>query len=111
MPDAPPHRGVMIVLAYLWPLAIVPLLVERNDSEVRWHARNGVRLMLCELVIAAAYLAAASVFHAAAIGLGGALLVCIVAVWALTLAVHIAAIVKGINGERLIVPWISERAR
>ncbi len=30
-----PNRGVMIVLAYLWPLALVPLLLDKHDPEVR----------------------------------------------------------------------------
>ena len=36
--DAAANRGVMIVLAYLWPLAIVPLLLEKNDADLQWHA-------------------------------------------------------------------------
>ena len=41
----------MIVLAYLWPLALVPLLVEKNDPEVQWHAKHGIVLMVAELVL------------------------------------------------------------
>lgn len=29
MPEAPSNRNVMIVLAYLWPLAFVPLLFDK----------------------------------------------------------------------------------
>ena len=29
------NRGVMIVLSYLWLLALVPLLVEKDDKEVQ----------------------------------------------------------------------------
>ena len=47
-----PNRGVMIVLAYLWPLALVPLLVEKQDAEVQWHAKHGLVLMVAELVAA-----------------------------------------------------------
>ncbi len=33
-PEAePPNRGVMIVVSYLWPLAFVPLLLEKQDAE------------------------------------------------------------------------------
>ena len=39
------NRGVMIVLSYLWILALVPLLTEKEDQEVRWHAKNGIVLM------------------------------------------------------------------
>ena len=46
-----PNRGVMIVLAYLWLLALVPLLVEKQDPEVQWHAKHGLVLMIAELLL------------------------------------------------------------
>lgn len=51
MPDSPSNRGVMIVLAYLWPLAIVPLLLEKDDADVQWHAKHGLVLLVAELVL------------------------------------------------------------
>ena len=50
-----PNRSVMIVLAYLWPLALVPLLVEKNDADVQWHAKHGIVLMVAEIVVLAAF--------------------------------------------------------
>src|SRR3954470_16220785 len=44
-PDPPPNRAAMLVLGYLWPLAVVPLLVARDDAEVQWHAKHGLVLM------------------------------------------------------------------
>ena len=44
------NRGVMIVLSYLWLLALVPLLVEKEDKEVQWHAKHGIVLMIAEIV-------------------------------------------------------------
>ena len=40
----------MLVLAYLWPLAAVPLLVSKDDAEVQWHAKHGLVLMAAELL-------------------------------------------------------------
>src|SRR5437870_4974725 len=51
----PPNRGLMIALAYLWPLAIVPLLLEKDDPEVQWHAKHGLVLMVAELVVLLAF--------------------------------------------------------
>ena len=39
----------MIVLSYLWILALVPLLVEKDDKEVQWHAKHGIVLMVAEI--------------------------------------------------------------
>src|SRR5262249_27925078 len=42
--DRFPNRGMMIVLAYLWPLALVPLLLDKADPEAQWHAKHGLVL-------------------------------------------------------------------
>ena len=45
------NRSIMIVLSYLWLLALVPLLVEKDDREVQWHAKHGIVLMVAEIVL------------------------------------------------------------
>jgi uncharacterized membrane protein len=100
----------MIVLAYLWLLALVPLLVEKQDSEVQWHAKHGIVLMIAELIVIFAYVAFTSVVSAATLGFGCVLLMVFVFAWVGILALHIVAIIKGINGQRLIIPGISEYA-
>jgi uncharacterized membrane protein len=86
-----PDRGLMIVLSYLWPLAVIPLLVSRDDPDVQWHAKHGLVLMIAEAIVLAA------------------LLVIILAAIAF-LAVHALAIIKGLNGRRLRVPGVSQFA-
>jgi uncharacterized membrane protein len=105
-----PNRGVMIVLAYLWALAIVPLLVEKQDAEVQWHAKHGLVLMAAELVVIFAYMLITSLVSIAAIGLGCVMSLFFVFAWVGILALHVVAILKGVNGGRLIIPGISEYA-
>src|SRR3954452_9751593 len=69
-----PNRGVMIVLAYLWPLALVPLLLEKRDADVQWHAKHGLVLMVAELVLIVIYFVIASIVTLSSIGLGVALM-------------------------------------
>jgi len=102
-----PNRGVMIVLAYLWLLALVPLLLEKGDSEVQWHARHGVVLMCAELLLLFGYIVVTSLVSLRTLGLGCALSIILVFGWIGILALHVVAIVKGVNGSRLIVPRIS----
>ncbi|HZT76789.1 MAG TPA: hypothetical protein VFA27_09035 [Vicinamibacterales bacterium] len=109
MPESP-NRGVMIVLAYLWPLALVPLLLEKDDPEVQWHAKHGIVLMLAELVLLFAYMMLTSLVSLATLPLGCILVVFIVFGWMAVLALHVAAILKGVNGSRLIIPYVSEYA-
>ena len=110
-PGAPSsNRNVMIVLAYLWLLALVPLLVEKNDSEVQWHAKHGLVLMVAEVVLFFAYLIVTSLVSLATFGLGCVLGILFVFAPIAIFALHIAAMFKGLNGGRLIVPGVSEYA-
>ena len=110
-PSAPPsNRGVMIVLSYLWILALVPLLTEKEDQEVRWHAKHGIVLMVAELVFWIAFTIFTNLLAMATLGLG-CLLSAIGPLIALGfLVLHVMAIVRGLNGQRLIVPYVSEFA-
>jgi uncharacterized membrane protein len=112
MPDVgpSPNRDVMIVLAYLWVLAIVPLFVEKRDAEVQWHARHGLVLMIAELILAAVYLTVTSLVSFARIGLGCVLVLFLVFGLVGVLTLHVVAILKGLNGRRLIIPGLSHYA-
>jgi len=104
------NRGIMIVLSYLWILALVPLLTEKQDQEVRWHAKHGIVLMLAEFGFWVVFVLFTNLLAIVTLGLG-----CLVsAVGPLIgmgfLVLHGFAIVRGLNGQRLIVPGISEFA-
>jgi len=105
-----PNRILMIVLAYLWPLAIVPLLVEKNDPEIQWHAKHGLVLVVAEIVVLAIFGVAANIISLAIFGLGCVFSMFVVFLWIAILAIHVAAIVLGVNGKRLLIPGISEYA-
>lgn len=105
-----PNRSLMIVLAYLWVLALIPLLAEKQDHEVQWHAKHGLVLMGTELVLIVAYVLMTTVISLATFGLGCALSLLLVFAWVGILVLHAAAILKGVNGGRLLIPRISEYA-
>ncbi len=99
------NRSVMIVLAYLWILSLVPLLVEKQDQEVQWHAKHGIVLMVAEIVFWIVFnIIVYMIPFGCVVGLIGPL------VALAFLAVHIVAIVKGLNGQRFIIPMLSEYA-
>jgi uncharacterized membrane protein len=103
-------RTIMIVLAYLWVLALIPLLIEKQDAEVQWHAKHGVVLMVAELVLIIAYVLMTSIISLATFGLGCVLVLLLVFAWIGILGLHVVAILKGVNGGRLLIPGISEYA-
>ena len=100
----------MIVLAYLWLLALVPLLLEKQDSEVQWHAKHGIVLMIAELLLLFSYVLMTSIVSLASLGLGIVLSMFLIFAWVGILAIHVVAILKGINGGRLVIPGVSEYA-
>ena len=100
----------MIVLAYLWLLALVPLLVERRDPEVQWHAKHGLVLTVAELILLFGYTVITSIVSLRAMGVGCVLSLFLVFGWIGVLALHVVAILKGVNGGRLIVPGLSDYA-
>ena len=110
MPDSSSNRGVMIVLAYLWPLAIVPLLLERDDADVQWHAKHGLVLLAAELLLLMGFAVLTSLVSLATFVFGCALSMFMILIWVAILGVHIVAIIKGMGGTRLIIPGISEYA-
>jgi len=92
----------MIVLSYLWILAVVPLVVEKNDPEVQWHAKHGLVLLVAEI---AAWMIIGIVSHLVPF------LGCVL--WLagpIFFVIRIICILKGINGQRFIIPGLSEYA-
>jgi hypothetical protein len=99
----------MFVLAYLWLLAIVPLVTERQDEQVQWHARHGLVLTVTEGAVLIAFGLLTSFVGLAAFGIG--LAMGIIAIFiGITLCVHFLAILRALNGDRLTVPGITPLA-
>lgn len=103
-----PNRSIMIVLSYLWLLALIPLLVEKNDPEVQWHAKNGLVLTAAEVIV----WIAATIFSmmTAFVHLGCAGCFLHSAILVVFLVLRIMGIVKGVSGERFIIPGLSQYA-
>ena len=104
------NRSIMIVLSYLGLLALIPLLVEKDDKEVQWHAKHGLVLAVVEVAVMIGLMIIGAILGAVSGGLG-----CIFGLlWPVfmlaILVVHIMAIVKGLKGQRLLIPGISDYA-
>jgi uncharacterized membrane protein len=103
-----PNRSIMIVLSYLWLLAIIPLVAEKDDREVQWHAKHGLVLLVAEIILWVFLTIFSMVTASVDCGITGCLLQSVI--WVVVLVVRIMAIVKGINGQRLIIPGLSDFA-
>ena len=101
--SASPNRTVMLVLSYLGILALVPLLVEKEDSEVQWHAKHGL-IMLGSWIVLFVALGILSFLP----GIGWILGCGFFPLLSLAIfVIHIVAIIKAVQGERLTLPIIT----
>jgi len=92
----------MLVLAYLGILALVPLLTEKNDREVQWHAKHGLVLLVAYLVLTVGLFVASMV-----VGVIGMLQI---PLWLGYLVVIILGITNALNGKRFLIPGVSDFA-
>ena len=100
----------MLVLAYLPPFAVVPLLVEKEDTEIHWHAKHGIVLMVAEMLVLLALFVVSLLVGLLTAGIGCGLLVLVPIPWLAFLVLHVVAVVKAFNGKRLTLPFISQYA-
>jgi len=102
------NRTPMLVLSYLWILALIPFLIEKDDQEVRWHAKHGLVLLGAEIVLQIALIIFSTVLAMVDFGCIGTL------IWLgfmlVVFVLHIACIVQALGGKRLLIPGVSEFA-
>jgi uncharacterized membrane protein len=113
-PPPPPRAGgaapggdrtLMIVLAYLWILALIPLLTKKDDAEVQWHAKNGIGILIGEIVTWIVITVLGFVIPDIA-GCGLSMISC--AIWIAFLVIRIIALIKGVGGQRFSVPVLTD---
>lgn len=114
-PPPPPTGGVapgsdrtlMVILSYLWILALIPLLTKKEDREIQWHAKNGLALLVVEIVFWILTIIITR-FLPTMVGCGIGIIECVV--WIGFLALRVVCIVKGVGGQRFRIPMISDFA-
>ena len=105
------NRTIMIVLSYLGILALIPLLVEKDDKEVQWHAKHGLVLAVAEVALCIALSIVMGLLAVITHGVGGCFGLFLWPIISLgILVLHVLCIVKGVNGQRFLVPGISQFA-
>jgi len=99
------NRQIMLVLSYLLILSLIPYLTERDDPEVKWHARHGLVLMAAEILLGIVLFILINIPV-----IGCAFAVAAFLIYAGLFVFHIVCIVKALKGERVIVPYVSQYA-
>jgi len=102
LPPSGQRNTGMLVLSYLGLLALIPLLVEKNDREVQWHAKHGLVLFGAWVILWVALSVMSSMM--------GFFVLLFPVAWGACVIVTILCIVKAVNGQRFLIPGISEYA-
>lgn len=100
------QRAGMLVLSYLGFLGVLPLILEKRESEVRWHAKNGLLLFGTVTAVGIAAALVGALFPS----LSCLYVLLMFSVGSVYVVVAILAVVKALQGERLMVPGISHYA-
>lgn len=104
-----PNRTIMLVLSYLWLLALIPFLVEKDDKEVQWHAKHGLVLAAAEFLLwIGVFVLTIILSMVDFLGCIGSILSLVL--WLGILALHVFMIVKATSGERFKIKGVSEFA-
>lgn len=98
----------MVILSYLWILALIPLLTKKEDREVQWHAKNGLAILVAEVAVWLLFFVVGIFMPSDILGCGLTSIQCVV--WLAFLVVRILAIVKGVGGQRFRLPVVSDFA-
>ncbi|GAB4248924.1 MAG: hypothetical protein Kow00109_25000 [Acidobacteriota bacterium] len=101
-----PNRTIMLILAYLGILALIPLLAEKEDQEVQWHAKHGIILMVTWIIV---WIALIIIGFVPMVGQVVGCLLSILLPLAI-LAIHVVCIIKALNGEKFRLPFVSDFA-
>jgi uncharacterized membrane protein len=97
----------MLILAYLGPLSLVPIMVEKEDAEVQWQAKNGLVLFGAFAVVCMVFL-----FFSVVVPIATCLYTLFMGfVLCFYCALIVIGIAKALRGERLVVPVLTELAR
>lgn len=99
------NRQLMLVLSYLWVLALIPYLTEQRDPEVKWHARHGLVLLITEIIL---YVALFILSLIPVVGCAVTVLWLLVGIGILVL--HVICIIKAVGGQRFTIPYVSQYA-
>jgi uncharacterized membrane protein len=108
-PSGSSDRTLMVVLSYLGLLALIPYLTKKEDPEIHWHAKNGVGLLIVDVIVMVALWIVDLLLNTMGIPCAGFMLWCIVFIALFVL--HIYCIMQAVGGKRPNIPVVTDFAQ
>lgn len=107
-PSGSSDRTLMVILSYLGLLALIPYLTKKDDPDIHWHAKNGVGLLILDVVVWLVLLVIRLVLPSNLLGCGIGIISCVV--WIAILVLHIYCIIQAAGGKRPRIPVVTDFA-
>lgn len=101
-------RTLMVVLSYLGLLALIPYLTKKEDPDIHWHAKNGVGLLILDVVLMVVFMIISRIIPSNLLGCGIGMLQCVI--WLGIFALHVYCIIQAVGGKRPRIPVVTDFA-
>jgi uncharacterized membrane protein len=104
---------IMFILSYLGLLALVPLLLAKEDEDIKWHARQGLTLAVATLLIFLSFwFLITTIAHLPIVGwiIGVIIGLLQFLIGIGVIIISLFAIMKALHGERWRIPIIADIA-
>jgi uncharacterized membrane protein len=98
----------MVILSYLGILALIPYLTKKEDADIHWHAKNGVGLLILDVVIMVLWWVIGIVLRNSCAGAIAAIIGCVI--YLAIFALHIYCIIQAAGGKRPRIPVVTDFA-
>jgi uncharacterized membrane protein len=106
-PSPSSDRTLMVILSYLGLLALIPYLTKKEDPDIHWHAKNGMGLLILDVVVMVVFWVITYVLPST-LACGASALSCVV--WIGILGLHIYCLIQAMGGKRPRVPVVTDFA-
>ena len=100
-------RTLMVILSYLGLLALIPYLTKKEDPDIHWHAKNGVGLLILDVVMWVLIFVLGMVLPDT-LGCGIGAISCVL--WIAVLVLHVYCIIQAVGGKRPRIPVVTDFA-
>lgn len=108
-PSGSSDRTLMVVLSYLGLLALIPYLTKKDDPEIQWHAKNGVGLLVLDIIVMVIWWIIGFALGDTVVGCGAGMIGCVI--YLALFVLHIYCIIVAVGGKRPNIPVITDFAQ
>lgn len=101
-------RTLMVILSYLGLLALIPYLTKKEDPDIHWHAKNGVGLLILDVVVMVVWWVIGFALRNSCAGVIASVIGCVI--YLAIFVLHIYCIIQAAGNKRPRIPFVTDFA-